>query len=314
MGMDRGVQIVGEAGAMGFLARFFGAISFVTLAFSLGRWLRNRSLCWPALAVGAVAGGLAWWLSRWYLPPDNHVAVIYRLGRFRCLVGPEEIVWLWPLLDRVQATVGLALQRQEMALEQLPTQDGLPIDLRLAICYQRDLRVAPEGFVPQALSLGEDAWDTLVRDRAQEAVREQLAARSGAPLLLAQEQAYLRTQLCQALAERLRSIGVVLGPKAGLSLLDIRPARPVWEAMVDRVAAVPEGEAAQRRIQALLAEAKDRADAVAQATVLLAGAAAEVKDGAETHLVVGPAVPIVGPSPHRPTGVGSEPPSTRARR
>ncbi|MGC8873547.1 MAG: SPFH domain-containing protein [Chloroflexia bacterium] len=302
-----------EEDSMRLLARCLGAICFVALAFSLGRWLGRHSPYWPGLLAGGAAGLLAIWFARWYLPPDNHVAVIYRLDRFHRLVGPEGLTWLCPLLDRVRATIDLTPRRQEVVLEQLLTQDELPIDLRLAVHYRRDLRAAPD-FVQQALSLSEKAWDTLARDRVQEVVREQVAARPGMSLLLVQEQPAFRTQLCEAIARRLRTIGVVLEAGAGLWLLDIRPSRAVWKAMEDRAAAVLEGEAAQRRIRALLAEAEHNPEAVARSMVLLAGAAAEVKDGTQTQLVVGPAVPVIGPSGPGPAGVGSEQPSTRARR
>lgn len=316
-------RVIGEVGEMRAIARILGAVSFAALALSLGRWLGSRRVCWPVLTVGVAAGLLAFWFARWCVPPDNHVAVIYRLGRFHRLVGPDQMTWLWPFLERARATISLAPRRQEMALKELPTQDGLPLDLRLTVCYQRDLRVAPAEFVTQALFLGETAWDLLVQDGVQEIVRQELAARPGAALLGAAEQIAFRTRLSAAVAERLRPLGIVLEPRTGLSILDIRPSGTVWRAMVDQVAAGPLGEAARRRVSVLLREAEQQQEQVARTALLLASAAGSVRDGAETQLVVGPAVPIVGPGRTRAPqpwpggrrgGVASEEPSTRAER
>ncbi|GEM_PF-2158222 len=307
---------------MGFGVRVLGGIALVALLFCLAHGLRHHAICWLGLSVGVAAAILALWFSRWYRPPDNHVAVVYLLGRFGRLVGPDQLAWLWPLFERVRAEISLALRRQEVTLEQLPTQDTFPIDLHVAVRYQRDLRVAPAGFVVQALSLSEEAWDLLVHDAVQEAAREQLAGRSGWSLLDANEQAAFRARLSEAVEARLRLVGVSLDPKAGLTILDLRPSHTVWEALIDRVAAGPLGEAAHRRVEALLAEAERRNEEAARATVLLAGAAASVKGGTEAQLVVAPAIPVIGPSrplplrpnpPDRDADAGSSQPSGRAK-
>jgi regulator of protease activity HflC (stomatin/prohibitin superfamily) len=189
-----------------------------------------------------------------YRPPEDHLGVIYRCDRFSRLVGPDSWTFLLPGLDKVVDPVSLCLRQAPAQLCDLLTKDGVPVDCDLLVNYQVDLRLAAPHKVTQALRIPDAGWRSMIRTTLQEVACEVMGGMCSHDLFTTRGRHHLKLKLGASLTSRLELLGVIVDPRVGISIQMLKPADEIWQAMVDRLAAVPLGEAALARILPLLSE------------------------------------------------------------
>jgi len=223
-----------------------------------------------------------------YRPPEDHLGVIYRFARFSRLVGPDEWCFIIPGIHEIKDPISLHVRRLEADLSDMLTQDQVPIDCKLCVYYQRDLRHADTHFRSQALHIPDKGWDSIIRTVLQETANEVTSGITFQQLLTPRERRHFKWTLTALLAERVRHLGLVINPKTGISVQVLKPADAIWRAMLDRLAAVSLGEAALARVHPILEDLSQRHPGVAWETLLLEWAAAVAKEGTIPQVLVAP--------------------------
>lgn len=98
---------------------------------------------------------------------EGHQIVIYRLGRFYKIAGPG-VVWLWPRLDEVHATLDVRTTRMPILVRTFAA--GVPVTLRLSFHARLDLLRAVGNDLNRLAELA--SWDEQQRkDKLDDAVQ-----------------------------------------------------------------------------------------------------------------------------------------------
>jgi regulator of protease activity HflC (stomatin/prohibitin superfamily) len=189
-----------------------------------------------------------------YRPPENHLGVIYQLGRLWRLVGPDEWVCVIPWVNEIKLPISLHLRRAEISFCDLLTEDQVPVDCNLLVYYQLDLRLARAEFWSQALRIPDEGWNSIIRTVAQETAGEIIGGIAFQQLLTPEGRGHLKCTLSALLADRVRGLGLIVNPRTGVSMQTLKPTNAIWCAMVDRFAGVLLGEAALDRVRPILQE------------------------------------------------------------
>jgi regulator of protease activity HflC (stomatin/prohibitin superfamily) len=226
-------------GAVRYLAWFFFVVSTVIGAF-------NPAVLWAAGLLLILAVLLS--LFGLYRPPENHLGAIYRFDRFHRLIEPDDWTVLWPQ-DHVKCDVNLRLHRTTIELSDLLTRDQRPLDCTLAVYFRRDLRLARPGFLPEALQIPIEGWQSIVQTIGREVAMEVAGDMQFQHLLTPTGYALLRHCLSRELANRARTLGILISSSTGVSIQALKPSGALWKAMMDRLAAGALGEAALARVQ-----------------------------------------------------------------
>jgi hypothetical protein len=223
-----------------------------------------------------------------YRPPEDHLGVIYRFARFSRLVKPDEWCFIIPGIHEIKDPVSLNVRRLEANLSDMLTQDHVPIHCKLTVYYQRDLRHADAHFRSQALYIPDEGWNSMIRTVLREAANEVVSGITFQQLLTPRKRRHFKWRLSALLAERVRHLGLIINPKTGISVQVLKPADVIWQALVDRSAAVSLGEAALARIHPILEDLSQRHPEIAWETLLLEWAAAVTKEGTIPQVLVAP--------------------------
>ena len=154
--------------------------------------------------------------------------------------------------------------------------------------YQLDLRLAHADFRPHALRIPDAGWNRIIRSVLRETANEVIGTTTSQQLLTARGRGHLKRALSALLAERVRGWGLKVNPRTGVSVLVLKPADAIWQAMLDRLAAAPLGEAALTRPRPILEELSQRHPTVAGDALLLELAAAVIKEGIVPWAVIAP--------------------------
>jgi hypothetical protein len=221
-----------------------------------------------------------------YRPPENHLGVIYQLGRLWRLVGPDEWVCVIPWVNEIKLPISLHLRRAEISFCDLLTEDQVPVDCDLLAYYQLDLRLARAEFCSQALRIPDEGWNSIIRTVAQEAASEIIGGIAFQQLLTPEGRGHLKCTLSALLADRVRGLGLIVNPRTGVSMQTLKPTNAIWCAMVDRFAGVLLGEAALDRVRPILQELSQHYPEVAWDALLLEWAAAVTKEGVVPQVVM----------------------------
>jgi len=227
--------------------------------------------------------GLALTLFIWhiclYRPPEDHLGVIYRLGRLSRLVQPDEWAIILPGIHQTKDPVSLHVRRLEVPLSELLTQDQVPVDCELIAFYRLDLRLAAADFRSEALQIPEVGWNSVIKTALQEIANEAIGGLTSQQLLTPVGRKRLKRILSALLAERVGHFGLVVSRQTGVSVQVLRPAEAIWEAMVDQLTAVSLGEAALARIYPMLEELSQRHPEIGWEALLLEWASVMAKEG-----------------------------------
>lgn len=223
-----------------------------------------------------------------YRPPENHLGVVYRLGRFSHLVGPDEWTFILPGIHRINPPASLNMRRLEVTLTDLLTEDKFPIECRLLVFFRVDLRLTDPGFRVQALSFSIREWEAVVRSVSQETAAELTGNLNLQQLLSPDGRNRLRQALARLLSGKLHRLGLAVDPHTGVSVQMLKPEDAIWQAMNERLSSLSLGEAALARVYPMLEELSQRHPEVAWNALLLELAAAMNKDGTPPQLLVAP--------------------------
>jgi len=221
-----------------------------------------------------------------YRPPEDHLGVIYRLGRFSRWVGPDEWEVVIPGIDEIKCPISLHLRRMEINLSDLLTQDQVPVDCKLVAYYQLDLRHAGPHFRSQALRIPGEGWNSIIRTVLQETANEVIGGIALQELLTSEGRRLLKHTLSSKLAQRVQDLGLLISPRTGVSVQVLKPTDAVWRAMVDKFAAASLGEAALDRVRSILEELSRADPKLAWQALLLEWAAAVVQQGNLPQFVI----------------------------
>ncbi len=248
-------------------------------------WVLVAFLPGPVIIPAAVVLVLAC-LSNLYRPPDNHIGVIYRLGRLWRLVDPEEWVWRIPLLDQVRRPISRLPRQTTVKISDLLSRERIPIDLELLGFYQLDPRLAGENFRLQFLYIPESRWEEIVGNILREVAGEIVGRFPFQNLLTSTGRNQLKQALSEELARRVRGLGIEVDRRDGVTVSALRPMDLSWF-----------------RLQPLLEGIRERGaeeDETWRALVL-EWAAAVGQNGSTPQTLITPGGNQAGPRPRRET-------------
>lgn len=237
----------------------------------------------PLATVALVVAGL----SGLYRPPDNHIGVIYRLGRLWRLVDPEEWVWLIPLLDQIRRPISRLVHRAEVKISDLLTLDRIPIVLELLGFYQLDPRLAEEGFRLQFLYIPEARWEEIVGNILREVAGDVVGRFPFRNLLTSAGRNQLKRALSEELARRVRELGIEVNGHDGVTISALKPMDLSWF-----------------RLQPLLEGLRERGTEEDETwrALTLEWAAAVGQNGSTPQTLITPGGSQAGSRPRRETG------------
>ena len=250
--------------------------------------LFKPSLFWVALPLLALALVYTFIHACIYRPPENHLGVVYQLGRLWRLVDPSRWVFVFPGIHSVKDPISLYTRRLVVSLSDLLTQDQVPVDCELIVFYRLDLRLADADFLSEALHIPAEGWKSVIKTVVQESANEVIGGITSPQLLTPCGRNRFRQILNALLAERVQSFGVVISRQTGVSLQMLKPSELIWQAMRERLAAVSLGEAALARVLPMLQELSRQHPDVGLEALLLEWAAVMVKEGAVPQVLVTP--------------------------
>lgn len=248
----------------------------------------QSSLIWVAAPLLGVALSYSLLRGCLYRPPENHLGVVYKFGRLSELAGPDQWTVAIPGVHEIKEPVSRHLRRAEVSLCDLLTGDGVPMDCELLVYYQLDLRLARADFRAQALRIPNEGWNSIVKTALQEIAGEVIGGVNCDELLRPAGRGRLKRTLSALLAKRLEGLGLVINPQRGVSVLSVRPAGAIWQAMLDKLAAESLGEAAVSRLLPMLDELGKRNPEVTWEALLLQWAAAATIEGGVPQVLIAP--------------------------
>lgn len=226
----------------------------------------------PAFAVTLLFGVVGLLLLAWlkngglfYRPPEQHVGVIYRAGRFHSFVRDTEWAFLLPGIDSLRPPISLAPRAVTFSSGDLLPRDEVPVQCRVFAVYRPNPFEFPPAQRAYWVTRREALWDQIVRRALMEATVDAVPAYNLQELCLPRGRHSLR----QAITERLQA---ELNQQ-GLHVLRvvIEPFRfddEVRRALARQVASRLEGEILRMWIKLLHAAGLRRVDAVQTAVLL----------------------------------------------
>jgi regulator of protease activity HflC (stomatin/prohibitin superfamily) len=263
-------------------------VVWVVAAASLIAVAIEPDLIWAAAPLLALA--LCYTLIRAciYRPPENHLGVVYQLGRLWRLVEPNRWIFVFPGIHSVKDPINLYMRRVVVPLSDLLTQDQVPVDCELIVFYRLDLRFANASFQAEALQIPGGSWNTVIKAVAQETASQVVGSITSQQLLTPAGRKRFRRILNALLGERVQGFGLVVDRQTGVSLQMLKPADLIWQAMRERLAAVSLGEAALARVLPMLQALSRQDPDIGWETLLLEWAAVMVKEGSVPQVLVKP--------------------------
>jgi regulator of protease activity HflC (stomatin/prohibitin superfamily) len=222
-----------------------------------------------------------------YRPTENHVGVIYRLGRFRSFVDPDHWAVLLPWVDSVAKEAMLDLRTANIALNNVYTRNNIAVDIELKVFYFVDLRqVSPDRCMQVLRFDSEDAWDDILRTGLTDITRNSiLVARSYEEISTREGRTNLKQALSSALAQHVRGFGVLVNPRFGVTIVNLQPNEAFQQALKEESAAKTLGIAAADRIRPLFEQFKDQDQEKAFLTLVMHIAAAVAKNGQSPDII-----------------------------
>ena len=253
------------------------------------------------LAIPLLSLFISYWAVSIFLyrPPENHLGVIYQFDRLVHFVGPEEWFLHVPGIHQIKSPIDLRLRRAEVVLEDLLTGDLIPLVCKFVVYHHLDLRQAAPYFKSQALNIPENGWESIIQTVLRETAIDVVGQFPFQRLFGSSGHMILKRALSSLLAERLRSLGLVVNPRTGVSVQSIKPSATLWQAMLERLAASSRGEASLARIRPILLELKSQNPGIAWETFLMEMAASGVQSGRLPAFILAPPDQMANNTPIR---------------
>lgn len=226
-------------------------------------------------------------LNIFYRPPENHVGVIYRFGRFGRFVDPDRWSLLIPWIDSVEKETKLDMRTTHIQLNNVYTRDNIAVDIELKIFHMVDLRqVSPERRIQALRFPTENAWDEIVRTGITDITRNQIVvSRSFAELTTPEGRSNLKQLLSSSLAERVCGFGILVNPRFGVNIINLQPNEAFQEALKEGSVAKTIGSAAVNRIRPLFEQFSDQDQAKAFIALVIQIASAVAKNGQSPDII-----------------------------
>lgn len=232
-------------------------------------------LLWP-MAIGLMVVGflllLAFFSHSLYRPPENHIGVWYRLGRFHDWILPDRWVMILPWLDEIHPPVNLSYRLVEVEVNMTLTSDQTPFEARILVSFILDPVSIDPQFLIQALSLSDKDWEVLVRIAVHEVLPEVVSQLNMEETLTPTGRQKLRARLGVMLQRQLAPFGICIDPHRGVSIQRLLPDRVVLQALIEQKSATALGLATVERLLPLMKAAAANPDS-ARDTALLEWAA-----------------------------------------
>lgn len=216
-----------------------------------------------------------------YRPTENHVGVIYRMGRFHRFVDPDRLVFTIPILESIVQETRLDMRTCQISLQDVYTREKIPVNVEFKVFYFVDLRTVDVERRLQVLRFpSEIAYDEIVRTAVNDTARNQvfiskpfdeLNSRAG--------RAYLKATMSSEVAERVRGFGICINPRFGANLVNLQPNEEYRQALMEESAAESLGSAAVSRLNPLLEKMLEQKQEKAIYTLIMQIASAIVKNG-----------------------------------
>jgi len=213
-----------------------------------GRW---------SIPFGLWRQAIAWLL---YRPPENSVGVIYLSDRLWYIAGPNESVLVIPRLHSIKRPISLKTRRADTYLTGRLTKDGVPMDITCLVYFRVDVRWAKDDFRIQALEYNDEIWRQIASTSLTGVVNDILSGLMMRQALADDGKQRLKRLLSEVLAERALSLGLIINPCYGVTVDSIEPAKRIWDAMVEEMAAPSLGDAAHDAVRPMLEVAKQHPD------------------------------------------------------
>lgn len=188
-----------------------------------------------------------------YRPAENHLGVIYRFGRFRRFVDPDEWTFLLPVFERVHREVSLYMRTAELILKKVELRDGLAVDLKIKVFFKTDLRLTNEENRTQTLKFEGPEWPEMVKTSTEDVVRNQVFLDNTYTEIMSQRKSReIKQRISSEIAARVKSFGIIINENHGAMLVNVQPNSTYFEAVQASRAATPLGEAALERLKPVL--------------------------------------------------------------
>ena len=247
----------------------------LTLVSGVSGWLSRISgmpfqVCGVPLFLLGLAGAVWMILKFRYRPQENHVGVLYRLGRFQRFVLPNEWVFLNPILHSISHEISLFMQTAHIELTDVELADGLVVNTRFKVFFKVDPRqAAPENLL-QLLRFHGSEWAGLIQTGIEDIVRNQVFLNmTYDELANSRKSRDIKRMLSQEIAARVKSFGILVHEERGVMLVEVHPNQTYREAVQTSRAAVPMGLATYERLRPVLEALKSLKSEDAHAALLL---------------------------------------------
>lgn len=209
----------------------------------------------PVTISLTVAALVVAWLSGLYRPPDNHIGVVYRLGRLRYLVGPEQWAWVIPLVDQIRSPIDCRPRQVAVEISGLLTLDRVPIALELLGLYQVDPRLAEDRFRLRALYTTEQKWEEIFQNALCGVAGEVAGGFLLEQLLDPAGRRDFGQMLSESLACHICQLGIHVDRRDGVMVSGLRPMDLTWFRLQPLLEGIRQGGAeADEALRALMLE------------------------------------------------------------
>lgn len=223
------------------------------------RWLRlGDAIVLGSLALWVIVQIVALLYGSMYRPRENHVGIIYSRKRFARFADPDSYQLVLPWWEEVVNEIPLKVRVAIVELQDILTEEQVPVNVTLEIEYRVDLRRAANHFDKELCHLDERQWTAIVRKHAHDiAVNEVIGTQKYAQWLSEEGHALMRNKIAFQLEQRLWPLGISLNGQHCLSI-QYRPNKTVEAALQKLSAASLNGEASVDQLAPVLRELRQR--------------------------------------------------------
>ena len=191
-----------------------------------------------------------------YTPPEDHLGVIFSraFGRekFSQLVPVGKYVVLYPF-RYVYKEILLSPRTAFISLDDVITEDYIPLELEMKVFYRVDPRDADKEKFLQVIDLSPEAIDTIIKVNIEEITRNDIFIHKIINHLFSSEgRQEVRRELSTGLAERVRGFGITVNPLYGVAIISLQPNEIYLKDLHDQSAAKALSEAAIQRVYPML--------------------------------------------------------------
>lgn len=195
-----------------------------------------------------------WWLL--HRPPENSISVIHLFDRLWYMAGPNEWVLVVPRLHAIGRRISLRKRRADVFMTNRLSKDGIPMDVRCMGYFQVDLRWAKADFRLQALEYNDEIWRQIIETSLINVANEIIAQLTMQEILASDGKKRLKGALSVMLAKRARTLGMITNPRYGVMVESVLPAKKIWDAMAEKMAAPSLGDASRVLVEPVIEIAK----------------------------------------------------------